>query len=240
MSETIQLTETSRLRVVVDEGAHNPRDDYQMTGFVKIPGRGDSRLIDVLAVHDDTIGIAEAHDRVPGSVSTTQYRTEEPRAGVPYRYPIDPDENVCRWARIFHDMHVEYDSEHGGYWFVDPQQMRENWPGPDYPEGRSKVEQEAEVIRQEQEVYRQWADGEVYGVILERAVTWAKLNADGQLDEAAEYETREEWEHVASLWGCYLDDDYTPQVVAVEYFDLTDEEMVPLADIAGSGKARVG
>lgn len=203
MSDTIELTETSRLRIEYDTDAECPRGDWDMlTGFVKIQGRGDSRLMDVPAVHPDVYRLAEAHERMYENV----------------------EENVPRYAQIFHDTHVEYDSEHGGYWFVDPQQMRENWPGPDYPEGRTKAEQEALVIEQEQETYRQWADGEVYGVILERKVVWGRLSEDGGTLLQGEGTTRETWEEAGSLWGCYLDDEYTPQEVAKESFDLTENE----------------
>jgi hypothetical protein len=204
MSEIIQLTETARLCIVQDESRENPRKGWAMvTGFAKVRGRGDSRIADVEPVHH-WAELDEAIGRL-----------------------LEVEEQVPRWARIFHGMHVEYDSEHGGFWFVDPQQMAENWPGPDYPEGRSKLEQEAEVIRQEQETYRQWADGEVYGVILERGVLveTKRTHADGSVT----YERDDEaWEGVESLWGCYLDDDYTAQVVADEHFDLSDEESAAL------------
>jgi hypothetical protein len=209
VTEIIQLTDTARLRVEVDDDASNPRanGDYQMTGFVKIAGRGDSRTIDVAPYYDDPIRIGEAHDRL---------------AGQPFaRGWNDP---VARWAKVYHGMHVEYDSEHGGYWFVDRQAFAENWPDlkPGSTEGLAK---QAEVIAQEREQYRQWADGEVCGVILERLVTWARMLDDGTADRL---DTRDEWEEVESVWGCYLDDTYTAQDVANESWELTDEESAAL------------
>lgn len=209
MSEIIELTDTARLVVEYDDSPECPRGDWHMlTGFVKIPGRGDSRLSDVPAVHDDP-GIGWAHENFPN------------------------EELVERFFRIFHGLHVEYDAEHGGYWFVAGADaaayatpvdtysralFRDNWPDlePGSPESLAK---QAEVIRQEQETYRQWADGEVYGVILERAAPWEKTFVNsGDTVEGVD------WVEHTSIWGSYLDDDYTAQVVADEYFDLTDEE----------------
>ena len=57
-----------------------------------------------------------------------------------------------------------------------------------------------------------WRAGEVYGVIVERLVTWVRP------DTGAE---REEWEETDSVWGCYLDETYTALVCATENFNLT-------------------
>jgi hypothetical protein len=208
--ETIDLTETSRLRVEVDDSPENPRKDWDMaTGFVKIEGRGDSRVIDVEPVHDSPIPIVDAHERL------ATYRTQP-------RFSANED-LVERWARIFHGMHIEYDSEHGGYWFVSPTFQEENQPFE--LKDHDTLAWQAEVIKGDRETYRQWADAEVYGVILERLETWAKIPKKG-LQLIAE--TREEWEEVDSLWGCYLDDDYTAQVVAEGHFGLTEEERAAL------------
>lgn len=187
-----------------------------LTGFVKIPHAGDSRRSDVPAVHDDPTGrIVEAHDHF--DFENNGYTLTE--------------EDVARWAKIFHGLHLEYDSEHGGYWFVDPDQLVENFWDASLG-GRwmyandelTKAEVEAKIIESEQETYRQWAEGDVYGVILERKVAWAKLSADGGTVLQGEGTVRETWENEGSVWGCYLDDEYTAQVVAKEHFDLTDEE----------------
>lgn len=232
MSEIIELTDTTRLRIEHDLDAECPRGDWHMlTGFVKIPGRGDSRLNDVPAVHDDpTSGIAWAHDQlVPGFGIRDDHRDET---------------LVERWARAFYGLHIEYDAEHGGYWFVAGADaatyaapidtysralFRDNWPDlePGSPESIAK---QAEVIEQERETYRQWAEGEVYGVILERAVAYARVerNTSGDVwdlkNPLTEDDVREDWEEVDSTWGCYLDDDYTAEVVAQAHFDLNKQE----------------
>lgn len=225
--ETIEVTPTCRIRVVVDEDASNPRDDWDMmTGFVKIRGRGSLNRLDVPPVHEDYAGIGEAQSR------------------------LEDEDDVVRWARIFHGMHIEYDAEHGGYWFVDPTQMRLNFPAtmtgrvrymvanPLAPASRWKVEPryyhtyadtlevQAQVIEQEQETYRQWAEGEVVGVIVERQVHEHTVSThhDGTVTESDT--TR--WEMVESVWGNYLSDDYTAQDVASEMGVFTDAELEAL------------
>lgn len=198
MSEIIQIDETARIRVEYDETPTCPRGDWHMlTGFVKIRGRGDSRKMDVPAVWDEPIPIADAQSR------------------------IEREDDVVRWARIFHGLHVEYDSEHGGYWFVagadyssystpepDPDLFRANWPDLK-PGSADHLAKQAEVIESERATYQQWADGEVYGVIFERAVEWKTLDGSAMMTT---------WEEVDSVWGCYLDDEYTAEQVARENF----------------------
>lgn len=223
--ETINLTETARLRVEADQDASNPRVDWDMaTGFVKIGGRGDSRIIDVEAVHDDPIQIRDAHERIHRSVACA------PNCPWGSRHRVHVDEqDVVRWARIFHGMHVEYDSEHGGYWFVGQSFIDEN--APLLPEGTDLLQWQAEVVESDRDTYRQWAEGEVCGVILERRVSYVKvIDSDSDtLPVDVDWDTlRDEWEVVEDLWGCYLDDDYTAQAVAHENFSLTDEETAAL------------
>jgi len=87
---------------------------------------------------------------------------------------------------------------------------------------QDKLEVQAEIIKQEQETYRQWADGEVYGVTLEEKRTYARILPGGVIVGG---ETREEWEEVddCAIWGCYLDDEYTAFVVAKEHFALPED-----------------
>lgn len=217
MSDIIQLTDTARLSVEQDIDAINPRKDWDMaTGFVKVPGKGDSRLADVPAVHDDTARLLEAYD-------TFYYGGGVPRfTDLMYRKQERAIEFVIRYARVFHGLHVEYDHEHGGFWFVSPTEIAINTK---LGGGWDKLERQAEIIEGERETYRQWAEGEVCGVLLERAATWARLDDSGRPITLTE---REEWEVVESIWGCYLDDEYTPQIVADEHFDLSDEEYLAL------------
>jgi len=211
--ETIEVTDTLRLRVVIDEGPENPRGWSVLTGYVNIPNRGDSRIIDVLAVYPDEYRIEEAHDRV---------RRSNPRDGF-----ISTAEVVERWARVFHGMFLEYDSEHGGFWFVEPKLFAENWP--DLVLGTQEhLDKQQEVIHSEQVTYQRWADGEVYGVIAERRAEWVRID-NGTVNLNDPRDTIVTWEHAASLWGCYLEDDYTAQQVALDLdVEYTDEELAAL------------
>lgn len=217
MTETIDIIEGSRLRVEPDDSPSCPRGDYMTTGFVKIQGRGEHGRLDVPAVHSDPTGrIAEAYDEFNNHGFT-------PHTDILYRRRNEAELLVVRWARAIHGMHIEYDAVHGGYWFADPVEMTANWPElvPGSPEYMAK---EGEVIAQERETYRQWADGEVYGVILERSHELYRLDEEGvPFDEPS----LTDWQSVegdSSIWGCYLDDKYTAETVALEYLSLNDEE----------------
>lgn len=249
MSEIIQLTETARLRVEHDDSPQCPRGDWDMlTGFVSIDGRGDERRSDVPAVHEAPIPIIEALDRY----ENTAYHdpsAHEGRGG--WRYPLagSEEEMVVRWARIFHGLHLEHDFEHGGFWFVAGADaatyvtevdaysrclFHDNWPDIE-PGSPESLEKQAEVIEQERETYRQWADGEVYGVILERATAMAPVvrnEAAGVWDlrtPLTDDEIELSWNEEESIWDSYLDDDYTAKAVALEHFELTDQEKEALA-----------
>jgi hypothetical protein len=58
-------------------------------------------------------------------------------------------------------------------------------------------------------VHRRWARGHVYGVIMERYVKY--------VDPTGEFPDFGRWLETDSLWGCYLDSDYTALTVAKEY-----------------------
>lgn len=225
--ETIELTETSRIQLEPDTDATCPRrNDTVLTGYVNIHGRGDSRLTEVPAVHDDPTGrIEEAWDRIDG------VRYADDRG---YYRAFEDEDVVIRWAKVFHGLHLEYDDEHGGFWFVSPAAFKESWPTEFEPgaalyvwrdERITKDDLEHRLIEQEQETYRQWAEGEAVGLILERSQTWCRLLDDGTADRL---DTREEWEEAGSIWGVYLDDAYTARVVATENLDLTADEYAAL------------
>lgn len=225
--ETIQLTPTERIRVVVDETPTCPRGDWHMlTGFVKIAGHGDDRLDDVPAVHEPPIPILDAFSHFDDKAvwNPTAF---EGRGG--WRFPLLGLEAkaVERWALIFHGLVVEYDSEHGGFWFVAGADAAtaetevdsyarclfyDNWPNlkvgtPEH------IEKQREVIAQERETYRQWAEGEVHGVVYETSTTLAPVewDADGEAWElrtpVEEDDLVTEWSEEDSIWGVFGDRD---------------------------------
>lgn len=54
--------------------------------------------------------------------------------------------------------------------------------------------------------YENWVNGEVYGWIVEKKVTWRRV--DTTTDDPAYLETMTKWEHVDSCFGYYGDDNY--------------------------------
>lgn len=261
--ETIEVTDTSRILVEYEQDAQNPRKDWDMmTGFVKINGEGDSSIIDVEPVHEDPTGrIVEADERFDEAAFV---RVESPanRWGSAYRQRFDPHVAVARWARAFYGLLVEYDSEHGGYWFVNPEQMEANFPAVGdgtvqrfrQQEGapintyenyvQDFFEASAEVIKGERETYRQWAKGEIYIVCFEREQSFIKQrverkDAGFEADLTFDPELFDEWVELASLGDCYLDDDYTAEMVALELdVELTDEEKAALEKTIAEQRTR--
>lgn len=195
----IQIDGDTRLRVKQDTDPSNPREDWDMmTGYINVPERGDSRYSDVPAVHEDPTGeILSAWERIVVRHECNNC------AWAPHKPSIGSNpEHVIRWARIFHALTLEWDAEHGGFWFVNPSHNDAD-PSNDA----------SEIIKAERSVYQKWADGEVYGVILERRVEWKPVS---ETDQPRGLKTT--WEEDESIWGCYLDDTYTAEVVAKEHW----------------------
>lgn len=214
----VYIDENHRLGYGYDESAENPREDWDMmTGFVTIETRR-PHYIDVTAVHDDPTGrIAEAHEHFEGAA--WYYPPESRSSAVRKRFYPAPEEITVRWARIFHNLHIEWDGEYRGYWFVDPDAFAANWtPGPDgliqrwdYPNGvPTPMELETveavqkEVIKGERATYRAWAEGEVYYVYAETRRFEHVVVADGAGRTLREYD-RDDWETTDSLHGIYQD-----------------------------------
>lgn len=99
-------------------------------------------------------------------------------------------ELVERYLRIFHDVvsfdYIDWDRGRGTMFFVVTRQHAEKWGCP--PEDWHKL------AGQTSKTWEQYAEGEVYGWIVEKVVTWHREGTD---------ETLETWEHVDSLWGMY-------------------------------------
>lgn len=64
-------------------------------------------------------------------------------------------------------------------------------------------------VQKGDDIHTKWADGDVYGVILERCVQYVNV------DDSSDLYGR--WLETDSLWGCYLDAEYTALNVAREY-----------------------
>ena len=84
------------------------------------------------------------------------------------------------------------------------------------PDAESPVMWDKSITRDD-EAYIRWVQGEVYGVIVERRWKATRVQV-GNPDVAAVEEFV--WEDDDSIWSCYLDDAYTAEVVAEEYFGI--------------------
>jgi hypothetical protein len=101
------------------------------------------------------------------------------------KHRSDAVDLFTRWARISHSAVVEHHTPNNGpvsVWYM-------------LPEGIAEVTNPLEYLRGDVQEYQNWADGEVYGYIIEKSVEWER--ADG------EDETRTTWEEVedGSCWG---------------------------------------
>lgn len=96
----------------------------------------------------------------------------------------DGGDLFIRWARIYHGATVIEDSPHDGarsFWYLMPGDA-EGIPDP------------KAFIENDLQEYRSWAEGDVYGYVIEKSVMW-------QRTETAESETMITWEETDSCWG---------------------------------------
>lgn len=97
---------------------------------------------------------------------------------------VDAVPVFARWARIFHGATVVEDRPHNGawaLWYVMPEKLAEtSWPA-------------EKVIEEEAREYRAWADGEVYGYIIEKAVGWSRIDKKVGILVS--------WDDIESCWG---------------------------------------
>jgi hypothetical protein len=102
----------------------------------------------------------------------------------------DAVEIFTRWARIFHGAVVEYHAPHDGaeaLWYL-------------MPDGIAQVPDPVAAIRGEIDEYMAWARGEVYGYVIEKAVTWQPVDPGDDVTLPDEHTS---WVEVndGSCWG---------------------------------------
>ncbi|OII68301.1 hypothetical protein [Streptomyces sp. CC77] len=152
-----------RVRLVHDECATNPREDFDHLAHVITI---DTHLGYYAPVDKDGGPLAEAWDRV----SWNRWQ------GV---------EIFTRWARIFHNaIVIESRPERGpvSLWYLLREDAEDLGMLPEAYLDAERAEYEA------------WAEGDVYGYIVEEAVDWLRADAD---------EAMTTWEEVDSCWGHY-------------------------------------
>lgn len=210
MAEIIQLTKTSRLSVVQDDVTEPPRgrDFGALTGFVKIPELGDSRLIDPPAVHEPPAPVGRIFNHL-------RWRKGVPaHTDILYRSRAAAAEQTIRAVRILTGLEMVFDARHGGFWF-------RHYDEDEFGDRTAQLED----IAADRAVYEQWAEGGVYIVTLQRHETYVRVQDSGSdyISDAVDWNDQiERWDDVfhGSLGGCYLDEEYTAQSVALEHFTM--------------------
>lgn len=95
----------------------------------------------------------------------------------------DSEKLFIRWAHIFHRAVVVEDRPHDGawsFWYMTLAQIAEIGNTPE------------EAIAIEIKEYRAWAEGEVFGYVVEKAVDWDRRDGDDSMTT---------WETVDDCWG---------------------------------------
>lgn len=163
-TEILDQTENLRVRLVYDMNAQNPRDEF---------------------------------DHVANVVTLPNARhTDVDKEGGPlaygWRYLLDryylteAAETFERWARIFHGAVTMYDSSHDGaacVWYLTGEVIE-----------REGIADPMACLKAERDEYRAWAEGDVWGYVIERRVTWTLMDADDEMHT---------WEHEESCFGFY-------------------------------------
>ena len=165
----IETTENGRYRVrlAIDEGTENPRRDYDHITHVITPTQ--QRYIDV------------DPDGGPLQYGWDYYSVRAldcVRKGA--------EDLFIRWAKIYYGaVVVEHRPVEGAwsFWYMTPEQIAEIGNTP------------AEAIAAEIQEYQAWGEGDVYGLIVERAIHWKRA------DDPDSDDSMTTWEEVASCWG---------------------------------------
>lgn len=99
-------------------------------------------------------------------------------------------EVIDRWLRIFHDVRAvtQVSLRAGDYLVLLTEVARKYYGTPD--------DHLQECVDGDAEAFRQWAEGEVYGYVIEERASWRRVGGDPG-------DTMDTWEIVDSLWGLY-------------------------------------
>jgi hypothetical protein len=82
------------------------------------------------------------------------------------------------------------------------------------PEGIAETTDPEECIRVEMQEFQNWLDGEVYGVVIEKAVDWDRRDAD---------ESMTTWKTVDDCWG-NIGYEYAREAALEEFAPYKEEE----------------
>lgn len=164
--EILESNDTMRVRIVRDDDPSNPRQEYDQ------------------CVHVATVPNRSYHD-VDKDAGPYE------RAWRYYFNPFRDWHRACelfqRYVSILGGVADLYTPVNGpaAVWYLTHEDIeRESLPDP------------LKTIKAEQSEYQSWANGDVYGYVIEECVQWRR--ADGTTGD-----TMETWEHVDSCFGFY-------------------------------------
>lgn len=211
-------------RIVVTQD-QSPDDPNGWGNVVVIPlGRYTGRNGGADAVGDDDLDLAAALERFREGIPADYARHTRGAA----RHSYSPDasaDTAMRWARIFHRVTVVYDDRADALYYL-PKSTRAEYERGDYAAhtaehwGGSLDAAMRANLEGWVDTWRQWADGEVYVIALERRVTWHR---DELADVPADApRTRQTWETVDSIGGVYLEGPADVRSTVRDYFTLPD------------------
>ncbi len=192
----VDETETHRVKLVLDDDSSdmNPRTNFDgiVTGVVTIP----------------TSRYAEIQDPT-GTLDDAWYRLVGARPYYEGRYaPRDAVAIFERYVRLLGGV-SEYDSPHDGppaIWYVLPEYMESVGFRPeDITEEKMR-----EALEGERKEYRAWAEGDVWGIVVERKVTWQRVGSDDGPFAGIRRAHMDTWEEVESVWG-YIGQEYAEE-----------------------------
>lgn len=126
----------------------------------------------------------------------------------------DGEDAFKRYMRIFHGIEVFDVTIHNGYRDTSSALA---WVEPSEAErvGVNLGEGGRIVVRQEVDEYNRWADGDVWGYVVQERVTWAKIPDDGTEYRPGDMhpmtETRETWEDTDESCFGFIGYEYAEQ-----------------------------
>jgi hypothetical protein len=119
----------------------------------------------------------------------------------------DSEDLFIRWAKIFHGATVVVDRPYAhtwGLWYLMPDKAKESTWSPE------------RVIEAEIKEYQQWADGEIYGFVIERSVRWVPEEGQVFKDGEPTPNPMVTWETVSSCGG-YFGYEYAKEAALEEF-----------------------
>jgi len=193
----IEVTQNYRLRIERDEDAVNPRLDRDgiCTSYFVLPSY-DWRKMEPGQTWEG--GVVNNHNSLSEAIRYFFGATDRHahwHNGRALR-PFDATTAFARWGRIFHGWDLGVVVSDGILWYSDPE-LCERWG----------ATMGVETTRGEVEEYELWADGEVYGYVLEEATvvtTTTVRKSDGKPVSHGMYE---DWRVIESVWGFYGQDE---------------------------------